>query len=86
MTETTLPMHGEAQSAARQHPEAHCDACTRPFPQKKRWQRFCRPKCRNDWHRWTKTVREARELVRLALEGCDPREWNPRARKLLGIK
>jgi hypothetical protein len=31
-------------------------------------------------------VREARELVRLALQGCDPLEWNPRARRLLGIK
>jgi hypothetical protein len=85
MSETAIAMHGEAQRAAAQ-PETTCDACTKPFARRKRWQRFCSPKCRNDWHGWTKTVREARELVRLALDGCDPAVWNPRARKLLGIK
>ena len=83
---TTTAMHGEAQGAQPAAKEVPCDACTRPFARRKRWQRFCCAKCRNDWHTWAKTVREARELVRQALEGCDPMVWNPRARKLLGIK
>jgi hypothetical protein len=78
-------MHGEAKRATAL-PEATCGACNQPFTPRKRWQRFCCSKCRNDWHGWTSTVREARELVRLALEGCDATVWNPRARKLLGIK
>lgn len=87
MTESASPMHGEAQGAASARPEVLCDACTHPFAPRKRWQRFCSPRCRNDWHQWTKTVREARELVRLVLAGeADPTTWNPRARKLLGVK
>ena len=78
-------MHAESAGATAA-PQATCDACQGLFKRRKRWQRFCSTKCRNDWHGWTKTVREARELVRLALEGCDPTIWNPRARKLLGVK
>lgn len=83
--ETHAPMHGEAASAPAVR-QLTCDACASLFTPRKRWQRFCCKKCRDNWHTWTKTVREARELVRLALEGCDPATWNPRARKLLGIK
>lgn len=85
MSETAPAMHGEAKPA-KVLPEVTCGACDRTFTPRKRWQAFCSDKCRNNWHTWTRTVREARELVRLALEGCDQATWNPRARKLLGIK
>lgn len=86
------PMHGEAAQATvpaevRSAVMPECDACLQPFKARKRWQRFCGSKCRNDWHTWTNTVREARELVRLVLSGeADPKTWTPRARKLLGVK
>lgn len=70
-------------------PQLTCAMCRVLFtPKRPTWQKFCTNKCRNDWHQaiHPEAVREARELVRLALEGCDPVEWNPRARKLLGIK
>lgn len=88
MTETASPMHSEAQGASQAQGSKPCDQCGTPFVPKRPWTRFCRTKCRNDWHSAMRpeAVKEARELVRLALEGCDPREWNPRARKLLGIK
>lgn len=86
MTETASPMHAELQGAAPERQTVRCGACDALFAPKKSWQKFCGPTCRNDWHRWAKQAREARELVRLALEGCDPTIWNPRARKLLGIK
>jgi hypothetical protein len=85
-------MHGEAAGAAPvEQPKVDgqipCGACPALFKPKKKWQRFCSPKCRNDWHQWTKSVREARELVRAALTGGGTsEEWNVRARKLLGIK
>lgn len=84
MTESAAPMHGEAASA----PLLTCDWCEAGFKPKRAWARFCGPGCRNAFHQATepKKVKEARELVRLALEGCDPTTWNPRARKLLGIK
>lgn len=87
MSETASPMHLE-QAGAPAQAEPTCEQCGGPRAAKLRWQRFCGPKCRNDWHRAMRpeAVREARELVRLALEGCDPLVWNPRARKLLGIK
>jgi hypothetical protein len=84
--ENASPMHAEVASA-QETPGATCDACQGSFTARKRWQRFCSPKCRNDWHTWTKTVREARELVRQVLAGeAEPATWNPRARKLLGVK
>lgn len=88
VTETASPMHGEAASAAPGAVGVRCRACHSIFTPRKHWQHFCSPKCRNAWHSWTRpdAVREARELVRLALEGCDPAAWNPRARRLLGIK
>jgi len=69
-------------------PEVTCDQCGAPFKARRGWARFCSPRCRNAWHSAMRpdAVREARELVRLALEGCDPTIWNPRARKLLGVK
>jgi hypothetical protein len=87
MTETALPMHGEAAGTTLPA-QATCDACPNLFKRRKRWQRFCSSRCRNDWHQWTRpeAVKEARELVRLALEGCNPVVWNPRARRLLGVK
>lgn len=84
MTETASKTHLAAAGATLQP----CDNCATPFKPRRRWSRFCKDKCRNDWHTAMRpeAVREARELVRLALEGCDPLVWNPRARKLLGIK
>lgn len=78
-------MHLAVAEAAQQRP---CKQCGLPFTQRRAWAEFCKGKCRKDWHTAMRpdAVREARELVRLALEGCDPLEWNPRARKLLGIK
>ena len=80
----THAMHLEA---AGKEPRP-CETCGAVFAPKRRWARFCKPDCRNVWHQTMRPdrVREARELVRLALEGCDPTAWNPRARKLLGIK
>lgn len=81
-------MHQGAGSEPQTTGTTRCRACPTFFTPKKSWQHFHSPKCRNDWHNWTRpeAVREARELVRLALDGCDPTVWNPRARKLLGIK
>lgn len=78
-------MHSAVAEAAQQRP---CKQCGLPFTPRRAWAEFCKPKCRNDWHTAMRpaAVREARELIRLALEGCDPQMWNPRARKLLGIK
>ena len=80
-------MHLQAQGGTEKT-EATCEQCTKVFAPRRGWARFCSTKCRNDWHRAMRPeeVREARELVRMALEGCDPTVWNPRARKLLGIK
>lgn len=81
----TTPMHGEAQGVTL----PTCDWCEVVFKPKRAWARFCGPGCRNTFHQATepKKVREARELVRLVLAGeADPANWNPRARKLLGIK
>lgn len=77
-------MHGERLGAKQQT----CTWCPVLFKPRRRWQRFCSPKCRNDYHHWARphVVRELRELVSLALEGCDPLLWNPRARKVLGLK
>lgn len=93
-SETTAAMHSGADSAlpapkAAQGGEATCRACPSLFRQKKPWQHFCSAKCRRAWHAWTKpeAVREARELVRQVLAGeAEPEKWNPRARRLLGIK
>lgn len=88
MTESASPMHQE-QASAPQPTGPTCDACQQPFKPRKHWQRFCRKQCHDDWHRWTSpaAVREARELVRQVLDGeAEPKTWNPRARKLLGIK
>jgi hypothetical protein len=85
-------MHGEAIGAApaeqaKVDGQTRCEACPALFKPRKKWQRFCSPRCRNDWHHWTKSVREARELVRLVLTGeAEPTTWNPRARRLLGLK
>lgn len=80
-------MHLQAAGATGA-PEVTCDQCSTPFMPRRGWARFCSPRCRNAWHSAMRpeAVREARELVRLALEGCDPTIWNPRARKLLGVK
>lgn len=84
MSETASPMHLPAQQAIGRA----CDHCGTVFAPKRSWSRFCKAACRNAWHSAMRpeAVREARELIRLALEGCDPIAWNPRARKLLGIK
>lgn len=89
MSETGQPMHSEAaQRSKSAKPDVKCRWCPTRFQQRRSWQHFCSPKCRNDWHSAMRpeAVMEARELVRLGLEGCDPAIWNPRARKLLGIK
>lgn len=81
-------MASKTHLAAPGAQERPCDTCGSLFRPARGWSRFCKTKCRNDWHQMMRpeAVREARALVRLGLEGCDPREWNPRARKLLGIK
>lgn len=65
-----------------------CEQCGGLFIPSRGWARFCAARCRNAWHQAMRpeAVREARELVRLGLEGCDPQVWNPRAKRLLGIK
>ncbi len=87
MAESAATMHSQVAGTAGLT-EATCDQCRSPFKARRGWARFCSSKCRNAWHSAMRpeAVREARELVRLALEGCDPVTWNPRARKLLGIK
>lgn len=79
--------HSEPQGAAPAHGTT-CEWCSGAFVARRRWARFCGTPCRNAFHRASApaAVKEARELVRLALEGCDPTTWNPRARKLLGIR
>jgi hypothetical protein len=31
-------------------PKAICEQCGQEFCKAKDWQRFCQPKCRDDWH------------------------------------
>jgi hypothetical protein len=82
-------MHGEPASATADAQGVRCHACSALFVPKKAWQVHCSARCRNEWHKWTRpqAVREARELVRLALNGMPSLpDWEARARKLLGIK
>lgn len=83
--ETPAPMHSDAAGEALRF----CRYCGSTFSGKRSWAAFCGPKCRNSWHAMMRpeAVREARELVRQVLTGeADPQTWNPRARKLLGLK
>lgn len=84
MTDSAPQMHSEAQGEAPGAGTA-CAWCDGLFTPTRRWNRFCKPGCRNAFNRATAlpAVKEARELLRLALEGGD---WQPRARKLLGIR
>lgn len=40
-------MRGNALSTT----EKPCEECGSPFAASRRWQRFCKPGCRNEWHR-----------------------------------
>jgi hypothetical protein len=31
--------------------ERPCEGCGNPFSASRRWQRFCGPACRSEWHR-----------------------------------
>lgn len=56
MTETASQMHLAAAGAKLQP----CDHCGTPFKPRRGWGRFCKDKCRNDFH-----AREARiEAIR----------------------
>jgi hypothetical protein len=41
----------------------NCDWCDNPFSPARDWQRFCSPKCRNDWNN--------REKVRRQIEAAE---------------
>ena len=49
---------------------AKCESCGREYWQEKSWQRFCNPKCRDDWHNHQKKLAQvavAEELRELRL-------------------
>jgi len=51
---TVNPVHN-AFEASRQPAEGQdsappCEGCKAAFVRRRRWQRFCSPACRNDWH------------------------------------
>jgi uncharacterized Zn ribbon protein len=59
---------------------AKCEECGREYWQEKSWQRFCNPKCRDDWHNHQKKLAQiavAEELRELRLangNGARPSE------------
>ena len=49
---------------------AKCEECGGEYCQEKSWQRFCNPKCRDDWHNHQKKLAQiavAEELRELRL-------------------
>lgn len=59
---------------------ANCEECGVEYWQEKSWQRFCNPKCRDDWHNHQKKLAQvavAEELQELRLakgNGARPTE------------
>jgi hypothetical protein len=49
-------------------PKAICEQCGQGFWKAKDWQRFCRPKCRDDWHN------HQRKIALVDMSGFRPTE------------
>ena len=73
---------------------AKCEECGREYWQEKSWQRFCNPKCRDDWHNHQKKLAQVTEAEELREErlangngangnGAAPADYKPPLSDLL---
>ena len=72
-------------------PKATCEWCDTEFRREKSWQRFCKPKCRDDWNNHQKKLAaveaaEERRERRLEVVNGDAGERKPLSEILEALK
>jgi hypothetical protein len=60
-------------------PKATCEWCGTEFRMEKSWQRFCKPKCRDDWNNRQKKLAAVAAAEAIASGDYQPTEMQLRA-------
>ena len=69
-------MHSDSHQATEATAaESRCPVCNQPFRARRKWQRFCSPKCRNEYHgsMTTEALRRDIDALKARLEALEAR-------------